>query len=87
MYRKRFCLLARVGDNFLILSVEDERKHKTRPLEEFHLLSFCVQDSSHTLHPPHQIPDECFAVILTSGRCDCICKSVSGRDRKTLNSS
>lgn len=31
MYRKRFCLLARVGDNFLILRVEDERKHKSRP--------------------------------------------------------
>ena len=41
MYRKRFCLLARVGDNFLILSIEDERKHKPRPLEGFRLLSFC----------------------------------------------
>ena len=31
MYRKRFCLLARVGDSFLILRVEDERKYKPRP--------------------------------------------------------
>lgn len=48
MYRKRFCLLARVGDNFLILRVEDERKHKPRPLSRGFISSPFVSETKVT---------------------------------------